>query len=273
MTMYSFVRYEPEPGRARCGLSTPRGVVDLGEADSPISIPEGEAEKRAKSGAPLPLPPRLLAPLRPGKVLAVGRNYAKHAREMGNVAAEEPFFFLKAPSTAVGPGEAIVIPGDLEGEVHHEAELAVVIGRRGRRIPRERAMEWVFGYACANDVTARTLQRKLIEAKLPWFQGKNMDTFLAFGPGILPARFVPDPGALRIRCLVDGAVRQDAPASEMTNGIPALLAAASRWVTLEPGDLLLTGTPAGVGPLLPGQTVEVRIEGVGSLVNPVTLEG
>lgn len=269
--MHALVRYE-EPGGSRIGALTPAGVVDLGPGSSVLDFAGPDSQERAHAGAPLPRPPRLLLPWRPGKVLAVGRNYAKHAKELGNAAAEEPFFFLKAPSIAIGPGEAIVLPSDLEGEVHHEAELGVVLGRAGRRIPRERALEWVLGYCCANDVTARTLQRKLIEAKLPWFQGKNMDTFLAFGPGLVPARLVPDPSRLRVRCLVDGALRQDAPASEMVNGVASLLAHASRWVTLERGDLILTGTPAGVGPLLPGQTVEVRIDEVGSLVNPVVGE-
>lgn len=215
---------------------------------------------------------------RPGKVLCVGRNYAAHARELGNAPPEAPFFFLKAPSTAIGDGEAIVIPRDIEGEVHHEAELAVVIGRRGRRVPGERALEWVAGYCCANDVTARTEQRALQDRRLPWFGGKNADTFLCLGPDPVPAAAVPDPGALRLLCLVDGEVRQDGATAAMIHGVAALVAHASRRVTLEPGDVILTGTPAGVGPLLPGQTVEVRLLGGDSallcaLVNPVVAEG
>ncbi len=212
---------------------------------------------------------------RPGKVIAVGRNYAAHAREMGHApspAPEAPFFFLKAPSTIVGHGDSIVIPFDIEGEVHHEAELAVVIGKAGRRIAVERAMDHVAGYLCANDVTARTEQKWLQERKLPWFGGKNADSFLCLGPALVPAAAVPDPRALRVLCLVDGEVRQDGSTAEMIHGVAALLSFASRRLSLQEGDVILTGTPAGVGPLRPGQSVEVRIEGVGSLVNPVVLE-
>jgi 2-keto-4-pentenoate hydratase/2-oxohepta-3-ene-1,7-dioic acid hydratase in catechol pathway len=214
----------------------------------------------------------LLLPLRPGKVVAVGRNYAAHAKELGNAVPEEPFFFGKAPSSAVGPGEAIEIPADYEGEVHHEAELALVVGRRGRRIPEDRAAEWIAGWTCANDVTARTLQKSLQERRLPWFSGKNADTFLPLGPGIVPAALVADASALRIRCTVDGVVRQDGTTADMIHGPAALLARASRHLTMEPGDVILTGTPSGVGPLSPGQVVEVFIEGVGTLRNPVRAE-
>jgi len=210
-------------------------------------------------------------PQRPGKVVAVGRNYAAHARELGNAPPEAAFFFLKAPSTLVGPGAPIVIPFDVEGEVHHEAELAVVIGRSARRVPEERALEFVSGYCCANDVTARGEQKALQAKGLPWYGGKNADSFLALGPA-MPAAKVPDPGRLRVMCLVNGAVRQDGSTAEMIRGVAALVAAASRRITLEPGDVILTGTPPGVGPIRPGETVEVRIDGVGSLVNPVVLE-
>jgi 2-keto-4-pentenoate hydratase/2-oxohepta-3-ene-1,7-dioic acid hydratase in catechol pathway len=191
---------------------------------------------------------------------------------MGGTTTEAPFFFLKAPSIAVGNGDPIVIPFDIEGEVHHEAELAVIIGMEGRRIPVERALDHVLGYCCANDVTARTEQKALIEKRLPWFGGKNADTFLALGPGLSLRDTVPDPDDLQIRCIVDGGIRQDARTSSMVHGVAALISAASRRLTLEAGDVILTGTPAGVGPLLPGQTVEVRIEGLGSLINPVVAE-
>jgi 2-keto-4-pentenoate hydratase/2-oxohepta-3-ene-1,7-dioic acid hydratase in catechol pathway len=226
----------------------------------------GTREEALRPGA------RLLLPFRPGKVIAVGRNYAAHAREMGGKAGAAPFFFGKCSSSAIGAGEPIVLPHDLEGEVHHEAELAVVVGRPGRRIPVDRALEWVAGYACANDVTARTLQKRLQEERLPWFAGKNADSFLCLGPGLVPADAVPDPSALRVQGFVDGVLRQDQPTADMLAGVPELLAAASRHLRLEPLDVILTGTPAGVGPLRPGETVEVRIPGVGSLVNPVLAE-
>jgi 2-keto-4-pentenoate hydratase/2-oxohepta-3-ene-1,7-dioic acid hydratase in catechol pathway len=209
---------------------------------------------------------------RPGKVIAVGRNYAAHAKEMGNAPAEEPFFFLKAPSTAIGNREPIVIPFDVEGEVHHEAELAVIIGRAGRRIPAAQALDHVLGYCCANDVTARGEQKALQAKKLPWFRGKNADSFLCLGPGITLRDMVPDPGDLRVRCFVDGQPRQDASTKEMIRSVADLIAHASRRLTLEPGDVILTGTPSGVGPIRPGQIVEVRIDGLGSLLNPVVLE-
>jgi 2-keto-4-pentenoate hydratase/2-oxohepta-3-ene-1,7-dioic acid hydratase in catechol pathway len=205
-------------------------------------------------------------------VIAVGRNYAAHAREMGGAPTEAPFFFLKDGTTAIEHGDPIVIPFDIEGEVHHEAELAVVIGLEGRRIRPERAMEHVLGYCCANDVTARTEQRALQERKLPWFGGKNADGFLVLGPGISLRDTAPDPATLRVQCLVDGTLRQDGAVADMVHPIAALLVHASRRLTLFPGDVILTGTPAGVGAILPGQTVEVRIPGIGSLVNPVTAE-
>jgi 2-keto-4-pentenoate hydratase/2-oxohepta-3-ene-1,7-dioic acid hydratase in catechol pathway len=209
---------------------------------------------------------------RPGKVIAVGRNYAAHARELGNAPTAAPFFFLKASSTAIGTQEPIVIPFDVEGEVHHEAELAVILGLGGRRIPEGEAMGHVLGYCCANDVTARTEQKSLQERKLPWFGAKNADSFLCLGPGLTLRDSIPDPGVLRVRCLVDGEVRQDASTAEMIHGVASLIAHASRRVTLDPGDVILTGTPAGTGPIRPGQTVEVVIDGIGALVNPVVRE-
>jgi 2-keto-4-pentenoate hydratase/2-oxohepta-3-ene-1,7-dioic acid hydratase in catechol pathway len=209
---------------------------------------------------------------RPGKVIAVGRNYPAHAREMGGTGTEPPFFFLKAPSTLVADRQRIVIPFDVEGEVHHEAELAVVIGKEGRRIPEARALDHVLGYCCANDVTARTEQKSLQERKLPWFGGKNADTFLCLGPGISLRDTVPDPDRLHVRCFVDGVLRQHGNTADMIVGIAGLVAAASRRLTLEAGDVILTGTPPGTGPLKPGETCEVRIEHVGSLLNPVVLE-
>ncbi|MHC4822280.1 MAG: fumarylacetoacetate hydrolase family protein [Planctomycetota bacterium] len=191
-----------------------------------------------------------------GRVLAAGRNYRKHAAELGNRAAEEPFFFLKDAASAVGHGEEIVIPRDLAGEVHHEAELAVVIGREGRRIPEENALDWVDGCLCANDITARTVQFDLKERGLPP------------GKPVMPA----NPGDLAIICRVNGEVRQEDRTSSMVHSVQALVAAASLHLTLQPGDVLLTGTPAGVGPLRAGDVVEVEIEGVGTLSNPVVAE-
>lgn len=262
-------------GPPRAGIRTPEGVVDLG-ADSIGAIVglDGCTTKvlRRRIEGRDARPARLRLPFRPGKVLAVGRNYAAHAAELGNEVPEAPFFFGKSPSTGIGSGAPIVIPRDLEGEVHHEAELAVVIGRTGRRIPRSRALDYVAGYLAANDVTARTLQTGLKDRKLPWFAGKNLDTFLVLGPGLVPADAVPDVSALRVRCLVNDEVRQDGTADLMLNDVPALVEFVSRHLTLEPLDVILTGTPAGVGPLVPGDTVVVEIDGVGRLENPVIRE-
>jgi 2-keto-4-pentenoate hydratase/2-oxohepta-3-ene-1,7-dioic acid hydratase in catechol pathway len=216
-------------------------------------------------------PDVLLPPIRPVKILALGRNYAAHAREMGSAPAK-PFFFGKLPSCCTGHGEPIVIPDDLEGEVHHEVELAVIIGRPGRRIAVERAMEHVAGYAVLNDVTARTVQDRAKEKGHPWTSGKNVDTFAPLGPGLVPADAIEDPGALSIRLRVNGEVRQDGSTRDMILPIPETLAHLSTHLTLETGDLIATGTPAGVGTLVPGDVVEAEVEGVGWLINPVRAE-
>jgi 2-keto-4-pentenoate hydratase/2-oxohepta-3-ene-1,7-dioic acid hydratase in catechol pathway len=244
------------------GAATSALAADLDAA----LIRVGKRDEALRPGA------NLMLPFRPGKVIAVGRNYAAHAKEMGSQARARPFFFGKASSSAVGHGEPIVLPHDLEGEVHHEAELGVVIGRAGRRIEAADALSHVAGYLCANDVTARTLQTRLQDERLPWFAGKNADSFLCLGPGLVPADAVPDPSRLRVRGLVGGVVRQDAPTSDMVCPVAELIAEASRHLRLEPLDVILTGTPAGVGPLRPGDAFEVRIDGVGSLVNPVVAE-
>ena len=206
---------------------------------------------------------RLLAPVIPTKVVAVGRNYAAHAQEMGNDLpdGDEPLFFLKPSSSVIGPGEPIRLPLDLSEEVHHEAELAVVVGSVLSRADEEEAAAAVFGYTCANDVTARDLQRREDQ----WFRAKGFDTFCPLGPAI--STEIEDD--VRVRCLVDGEVRQDQSTADLVVGIPALLAAISQVTTLLPSDVVLTGTPAGVGPIHPGESVGVEIDGIGALVNPV----
>ncbi len=296
----SLVTFDPGSGPPRAGLLAAGRVLDLERATALLgpAAPEGlrgrvhlflllarslcraeilesllDGLRRRDALGDVEVPgARLLLTHRPGKVVAVGRNYAAHARELGNAPPEAPFFFLKAPSTAVGPGEPIVLPSDVQGEVHHEAELAVIVGQRCRRVDAVRAAQCIAAYTCANDVTARTEQRALQDARLPWFGGKNADTFLALGPGLVPADSVADPAALRVQCFVDGVRRQDGATADMVHGVAALLSHVSRRLTLEPGDVLLTGTPAGVGPLVAGNRVEVRIPGVGSLENPVAAE-
>lgn len=204
----------------------------------------------------------LLAPCQPSKVVAVGRNYAAHAAEHGAAVPQEPLFFLKPPSAVIGPGEAIVYPAHLSQQVEHEAELAVVIGRRARNVPRQEASAYVLGYTCANDVTARDLQQRDAQ----WTRAKGFDTFCPLGPWLVPNLDISD---LALRCLVNGQVRQAGRTRDMIFAPDVLIASASAVMTLEPGDVLLTGTPAGVGPLLPGDRVVVEIEGIGSLRNEV----
>jgi 2-keto-4-pentenoate hydratase/2-oxohepta-3-ene-1,7-dioic acid hydratase in catechol pathway len=218
-----------------------------------------------RSEATIPLRKvKLLAPVLPGKIIAVGRNYAEHAREHGEVVPPAPLIFLKPPSSVIGPGETICLPPQSK-QVEHEAELAVVMGRSGRWIPPEWAQDYVLGYTCANDVTARDLQR----SDGQWTRAKGFDTFCPLGPWI-ETDF--DPADAVVTCRVGGAMRQMASTREMAFSVAQLIAYISTVMTLEPGDVILTGTPAGVGPLEVGDVVEVDIEGLGTLHNPVALE-
>ena len=215
------------------------------------------------TGARYPLADvRLLAPVLPSKVVAVGKNYADHAREMGSEPPDEPVIFLK-PSTAVaGPADPIVRPVHLSKQVDYEGELAVVIGRLCREVPAGRVPEVIFGYTCANDVTARDLQAKDGQ----WARAKGFDTFCPLGPWIETEL---DPADLELSTLVNGEVRQRARTSLLLHDVTALVTFVSSVMTLLPGDVLLTGTPAGVGPLEEGDQVSVRIEGIGTLTNRV----
>ena len=203
----------------------------------------------------------LLAPTKPTKIIGVGRNYPAHAAEHNAPVPPEPLIFLKPPSSVIGPGQAIELPA-LSGQVEHEGELAVVIGRPGRRIPEAAALEHVAGYTAANDVTARDLQR----GDPQWTRGKGFDTFCALGPWIETAL---DLEGARLTCAVNDELRQQGSPAEMVFSVPRLVAFISEVMTLETGDVILTGTPAGVGPLAPGDVVTVVIEGLGALTNPV----
>jgi 2-keto-4-pentenoate hydratase/2-oxohepta-3-ene-1,7-dioic acid hydratase in catechol pathway len=204
---------------------------------------------------------RLLAPVIPrSKILGIGRNYADHAKEMGGEPPAQPLVFLVPNTAVVGPDDPVVIPA-LTREVSYEGELAVVIGRIGKDVPRERAHEVIFGYTCADDVTARDLQR----GDGQWARAKGMDTFCPLGPAIVTDL---DPSALRLVTRVDGRVVQDGTTADMIFDVPTLVAHLSQAFTLLPGDVILTGTPAGVGPVDHGSRVEVEIEGIGILANP-----
>jgi 2-keto-4-pentenoate hydratase/2-oxohepta-3-ene-1,7-dioic acid hydratase in catechol pathway len=204
---------------------------------------------------------RLITPVLPSKIIAVGRNYAEHAREMGGDVPAEPMVFLKPSTSVVGPGEPIVIPWQSE-HVEHEAELAVVIGRLCRNVPEEAVPDVVLGYTCANDVTARDLQR----TDGQWGRAKGFDSFCPLGPWIQTDLDAAD---ARIRCSVNGVVRQDGSTADMVRTVPELVSWISGVMTLLPGDVILTGTPAGVGPIVAGDTVTVEIDGIGALANPV----
>ena len=207
---------------------------------------------------------RLLAPVLPSKVVAVGKNYAAHAREMGDEPPSEPVLFLK-PSTAVtGSGDRIAYPVKLTQQVDYEGELAVVIGRLCRDVPKERADEVIFGYTCANDVTARDLQARDGQ----WTRAKGFDTFCPVGPWIETAA---NPFDLGLTTTVNGTVRQHASTRELLWDVPSLVAYVSSVMTLLPGDILLTGTPEGVGPMTDGDEVAVTIESIGTLTNRVVI--
>ncbi|MCK6588852.1 MAG: fumarylacetoacetate hydrolase family protein [Polyangiaceae bacterium] len=204
---------------------------------------------------------RFLSPVAPSKIICVGRNYRAHAAELGNEAPPEPLLFFKPPSAVIGPGESILLPHQ-SNRIDHEAELGVVIGARCRRVPEDRALDFVFGYTCVNDVTARDLQKKDGQ----WARAKGFDSFCPAGPVIVTDL---DPASARVRCRVAGAVRQDGNTRDMMFPVAQIIAYISSIMTLEPGDLIATGTPHGVGPLAPGDTVEVEIDGIGILSNPV----
>jgi 2-keto-4-pentenoate hydratase/2-oxohepta-3-ene-1,7-dioic acid hydratase in catechol pathway len=200
---------------------------------------------------------------RPSKIVCVGRNYLEHARELGNEVPERPLLFLKPPSSLVGDGDAIVLPPESE-RVEHEGEVAVVIGRRARHVPAPEAWDFVAGIAPLNDVTARDLQK----ADVQFTRAKGFDTFCPLGT-MAPLEAIRDRDALEVICRVNGEERQRGRAGDMAFGIPALIEYISGVMTLEPGDVIATGTPAGVSPLHPGDVVEVEIPGVGTLRNPV----
>jgi len=205
---------------------------------------------------------RLLAPCLPTKIVAIGVNYKDHAAEFKKELPSEPLIFLKPPSALLAPEEAIVYPEGVTKRVDYEGELAVVIKRRTRYVTPEQAVAAIFGYTCCNDVTARDLQKKDGQ----WSRAKGFDTFCPLGPVIATD---VEPSQLRIRTLLNGDVKQDAPVSSMLFDVPTLVSYVSKVMTLLPGDSITTGTPSGVGPMQRGDVVEVWIEGIGRLRNRV----
>ena len=207
----------------------------------------------------------LLPPSQPTKIVCVGRNYIDHAKELGNDVPKIPLIFMKPPSSIIANGEFIILPPQSR-QVEHEAELVVVIGKRGKNITAEQANEYIFGYTVGNDITARDLQK----TDELWTRAKGFDTFCSFGPWI-DTEF--DPSDAVVTCRVNGQMRQMASTRDMVFNVGVLIAYISSIMTLEPGDLLFTGTPAGVGMLEDGDVVDVEIEGLAKLSNPVKSEG
>jgi 2-keto-4-pentenoate hydratase/2-oxohepta-3-ene-1,7-dioic acid hydratase in catechol pathway len=249
-------RYRSVSGETGYGVLHDESVTPLG------GLPwDGPAESGKELGRESI---RLLAPVVPTKIIAVGRNYAAHARELGNEIGQVPLIFSKPPSSVIGPHDEILLPPESK-RVDFEGELAIVMGRRCRRVPRDSWRDVVAGFTCANDVTARDLQKQDGQ----FTRGKGFDTFCPLGPWITTDL---DPGDLGVRTRVNGALRQDGRTSEMAFPVPFLIEFVTSVMTLEPGDLILTGTPEGVGPLTPGDVVEVEVEGVGVLNNHVQRE-
>jgi 5-carboxymethyl-2-hydroxymuconate isomerase len=253
----------------RLGRVDGDAVVPLAGADASAAL--GGAAP-AQDGDPLPIAGLDLAsPLVPGKIIGIGLNYRDHAAETGAALPTRPLLFAKLPTAVAGPADEIVIPAHTD-ELDYEGELAVVIGRRCRDVAEADALDAVFGYAVMDDVSARDRQRE----EPQWIRAKGGDTMAPWGPWITTADEVPDPQALRIRTWVNGDLRQDGTTADMVFTVAALIAFCSASFTLEPGDVITTGTPAGVGVardpkafLRPGDRVRVEIDGLGVLDNPV----
>ena len=255
------VRFSPGPDS---GLGTDPlfGVL---EDDATITVITGDPIYSGiqKTAATVPVSAvRLLAPVIPrSKVVCIGKNYADHAAEMGGVVPDEPIIFLKPNTSVIGPNDTIVWP-EMSDRIDHESELAIVIGRLCKDVPLERVSDVIFGYTIANDVTARDLQKKDGQ----WTRAKSFDTFCPLGPWI-DTDFIP--GTQKITATVNGEVKQSAQLSDMIFKVPEIINFVSRVMTLLPGDIILTGTPAGIGPMVAGADATMAIEGLGELTNKV----
>jgi 2-keto-4-pentenoate hydratase/2-oxohepta-3-ene-1,7-dioic acid hydratase in catechol pathway len=238
------------------------GIIENERVYELSGTPFSDWERGSEIGCLDALP--LLAPAVPTKIVCVGLNYPAHAGESSLELPSEPLLFLKPPSSVIGPGAPVVLPPQSE-QVEHEAELALVIGRRCRDVTVQEAWDYVLGVTCGNDVTARDLQQRDDQ----WTRAKGFDTFCPLGPWLATGLSEGEVADLGVVCRVNGEVRQRGRTSEMTFSPARLIAYVSSIMTLEPGDVLMTGTPAGVGPLRPGDMVEVEAEGVGVLCNPI----
>ncbi|MCA8964140.1 MAG: fumarylacetoacetate hydrolase family protein [Planctomycetes bacterium] len=280
----AWFRFERD-GAVHVGAVDPAGPqwFDLGPLDVHALLEKGalraaDLAARMATAARMAAPERFAVPVpRPGKILCLAKNYVAHAKEMGGEAPAEPIFFAKLPDTLVAHGAPVVIPHWLTTRVDHEAELGLVLGfadagGRGRKyVTAAQAPSLVAGFTVLNDVTARKLQGQDREHKYPWLRSKALDTFCPVGPFVVPADAL-EAGDLRVVMRVNGEVRQDARTSAMVFPIGAALAAMARCTTLRPGDLIAMGTPEGVGPVVAGDVMEVEVEGLGVLRNPVVAE-
>jgi 2,4-diketo-3-deoxy-L-fuconate hydrolase len=271
------VTYSAGDGAPRVGHIEGGEVRSLGGASLLEYIEHGRSADRQPGGEAVALEEARLHPpiARPGKIVAIGLNYVDHAEETGQPIPEAPVVFGKYPNTIIGPGEPIRIPPIAE-QIDYEAELAVVIGRRARKVSESEALEYVFGYTNSNDVSARDLQ---FSEGGQWTRSKSIDTFCPTGPYVATRDEVPDPQNLYIRAILNGEVVQDGTTSKMIFSVAELVSFISQGMTLEPGDIIITGTPPGVGmardPQLwmkPGDEVTIEIEGLGTLTNPVEAE-
>jgi 2-keto-4-pentenoate hydratase/2-oxohepta-3-ene-1,7-dioic acid hydratase in catechol pathway len=256
------VRFSPQPD-AGLGSDPLFGIL---EEDNQISIISGDPIYHGiqRTAAKIELTKvRLLAPVIPrSKIVAVGKNYADHAAEMGGVVPDEPIIFLKPNTAVIGPGDTIVWPA-IAPTIDYEAELAIVIGRVCKEVPKERVNDVIFGYTMANDVTCREIQKKDGQ----WMRAKSFDTFCPLGPWI-ETEFVP--GNQRITTTLNGEIKQDASLSEMIFKVADIVHFVTQVMTLLPGDVIITGTPAGIGPMPEKSTVAIAIEGLGQLTNKVS---
>jgi len=273
------IRYADPQGTIHHALAHPDGSVErlLGDPFSEAGLQGKGWPGTALSGEPAVIA-RLLAPIEPRVIFGIGLNYRRHAAETGAALPDHPVLFMKSPGAVQDPGGPIRLPAALASQqVDYEAELAVVIGRPCRNVPPQEALQYVLGYTCANDVSARDWQKLLGGGQ--WCRGKTFDTFAPLGPCLVSADAIPDPNALALRTLINGTVVQEGHTSDMIFSVPTLISFLSGSTTLLPGTVILTGTPEGVGMaatpprwLQPGDAVTVEIEGIGALTNPVELE-
>ncbi len=266
-------------GTVKSGALTERGIVDLsaiGDVLTLLADPEsrGAAESAiATATVFIPLDEvRLVAPLQPRAIIGIGLNYLDHVRETGAKLPERPVVFAKFPNAVAGPGDVITWCADATQQVDYEAELGVIIGRACYRVAKDEALRYVGGYTCVNDLSARDLQ--LGDSGKQWTLGKTLDGFCPIGPVVVTADAIPDPQQLEIRCMLNGALVQHSNTSKMIFDVATLIAHLSQFITLRPGDLIATGTPAGVGMsrkpprwLQDGDVCTVEIAGIGALTN------